>query len=57
MPKVPAAVKPPAIPTMASYLSRGQSREGMGQRPNKLLRPITGSSAAMSQKPSLLGGL
>lgn len=57
MPKVPKPPAPPSTPTVANYLSRAQGAQGMGQRPNKLLRPITGGSRALATAPSLLGGM
>jgi hypothetical protein len=58
MPKAPRMqnIPPPAnAPTAAQYNSRGQSVSGMGQRPNKKIRPITGGSSATGV--SLLGGM
>jgi len=57
MPSPPASPRPPSTPTVASYMSRAQSAQGMGQRPNKLVRPITGASRPLSTAPSLLGGV
>jgi len=56
MPKPPKIKPSPSSPTVANFLSQGQSQSGMGQRPNKKTRPITGSSST-SSLPSLLGGL
>lgn len=56
MPKVPKPIAPPTMPTSASYISRGATG-GMGQRPNKLISPITGGSKSLSAMPSLLGGM
>ena len=57
MPKPPKAVLPPSTPTAASFISRAQGPAGMGQRPNKFVPPVTGSSFLSSIKPSLLGGI
>ena len=56
MKSTPKPIPAPQTPTVASYASRGQSREGMGQRPNKL-RPITGSRSSLTGRTSLLGGV
>lgn len=63
-PKPPEIVQTPAAtpaidasnPLQANYSSYGQSRAGMGQRPNKILRPYTGALNSTSARPSLLGG-
>ncbi len=60
MPKAPKIQKQPPLPyaaLSAAYASTGQGQAGMGQRPNKFIRPLTGGSSALQSRPSLLGGM
>lgn len=55
--KPSAPVKPPSVPTRASFVSRGTAGRSISPQfsgPN--FNPVTGSSKSNVGRPSLLGG-
>ena len=55
-PALPAPIKPPTAPTMASYLTRGTTDVRGPATGLPSITPVTGASSIRVGRPSLLGG-